>query len=83
MALADDIKALNESARKVHGSDISITVARSVAFGNDDNLILVMGKNHINAALDVVRAVGKGAKIAAEESTEFMGRKTQYSSVSF
>lgn len=82
--LAQDIAALNESARKVHGADISITVARAKAFGNEDNLILVMGGNHKDAACDVARSVGKGAKISEEKSTGFMGSPGYtYSAVGF
>ena len=82
--LAQDISALNASARRVHGADISITVARAKAFGNDDNLILVMGANHQAAAFDVVRSVGKGAKVTEEHGAGFMGSPNYtYSSVAF
>lgn len=83
MSLANTIQSLTASARKVHGSDISIMVARAIAFGNEDNLILVRGKNHLKVAADVARAVGKGAKITIEEGTEFMGRKSKYACVAF
>ena len=78
MTIAKEIQALNVSAKKVHGQDISILVARAIAFGNDDNLILVMGKNHKAAATDVARMV-KGAKVSEETSTD--GKV--YSSVKF
>lgn len=83
MSIATQIQALTASARKVHGADISIMVARAVAFGHDDNLILVQGKNHGEVAIDLVRVVGKGARITEEESSEFMGKKYKYSCVNF
>lgn len=55
MSLANSIKAVNESARKFHGSDIHIMVARAIHFGNDDNLVIVTGKNHKAAAMDFVK----------------------------
>ena len=82
--LAQDISALNASARKVHGADISITVARAKAFGNDDNLIVVMGRNHKAAAGDVARSVGKGAKVTERQGTAFLGSPAYtYSEVAF
>ena len=65
MTLANNIKAINESAKKVHGKDISIVVARCIAFGNDDNLVIVSGKNHKAAAKDFAR-VTPGAIITEE-----------------
>lgn len=65
MSLANIIMAINASAKKVHGSDISILVARAVAFGNDDNLVIVSGKNHRAAAADLV-LVTPGAKVSEE-----------------
>ncbi|QSL63962.1 hypothetical protein G0D86_29690 (plasmid) [Burkholderia multivorans] len=64
-----DIAALNESARKIHGPDISFLVARAQAWGNSDNLILVSGKNRAHVAADLARAVamtGKEAVISAD-----------------
>jgi hypothetical protein len=65
MSLANTITAINASAKKIHGSDISIVVARAVAFGNDDNLVIVSGKNHCAAAADLV-SVTPGAKVSEE-----------------
>lgn len=62
MSIANNIKAVNEAARKVHGSDINIMVVRCIAMGHDDNLAIVTGKNHKAAALDFVRSI-KGAEI--------------------
>lgn len=82
--LAQDIAALNASARKIHGSDICIMVARAVAFGNDDNLILVQGKKHAKVAVDVARSIGKKAIITEEISRGWMGvPDTKYSAVTF
>lgn len=79
-----EIEALNKSARAVHGADISILVARAVAFGHDDNLILVRGRNHAQAAFDLIRVIGRGAKIGTAETTLFMSsKKVRYSTVSF
>lgn len=78
MSIAQEIKNVNIAARKVHGDDISLLVARCVAFGNDDNLVLVMGKNQKSAALDFAKTV-KGSKVKEEKSID---GKT-YSSVSF
>ena len=83
-SLAHDIQALNESARKVHGSDITIMVARAIAFGDDDNLIIVGGKNHHSAAVDIARSVGRSAKISVKKTPDFIGSgKTAYSYVTF
>lgn len=62
MTIANNIKAVNEAARKVHGPDIHIMVVRCVAMGHDDNMAIVTGKNHKAAALDFVRSI-KGAQI--------------------
>ncbi|MBR8054183.1 hypothetical protein [Burkholderia vietnamiensis] len=65
-----NITALNESARKVHGSDIDFLVARAQAWGHTDNLILVSGKNRARAVADLVRAVamtGKKAVVSVGE----------------
>lgn len=52
-----DIKGLNESAKKVHGPDIMVLVARAVAFGHDDNLIMVRGRRREQAARDIAQSV--------------------------
>ncbi|WP_443698984.1 hypothetical protein [Pseudomonas sp.] len=65
MSIANEIKAINESARKIHGSDIHILVCRCIHFGNDDNLIIISGKNHHLAALDFVK-VTPGAILTEE-----------------
>lgn len=65
--IAQDIKALNESARKVHGDDIHLLVCRAVAFGNDDNLVVVQGKNHKAAAMDFAKVI-KGATVTEESA---------------
>lgn len=71
-----DLRALNQSARKVHGADITVMVARAVAWGHDDNLILVSGRNHARAAADIARAVvSQGSKpvITEERTADFLG----------
>lgn len=65
MTIANEIKAINESAKKIHGADICIMVARAIHFGHDDNLVIISGKNHKAAALDFVR-VTPGAVVTEE-----------------
>lgn len=69
MSLANDISAINASAKKVHGADICIMVARAVAFGHADNLVIVSGANHRAAAADFARVV-PGAKVTEEQHPE-------------
>lgn len=57
MTIANEIKALNESAKKVHGADISLMVARCIHFGHEDNLVIISGKNHKAAAKDFAKVV--------------------------
>ena len=82
MSLSDTIKSLNESARKVHGSDIYFLVARAKAWGHVDNLVIVQGKNHSLAAADVARVL-PGAKIMLEETSDYNGGKKHQSLISF
>lgn len=65
MSIANEIQAINASAKKIHGMDICILVARAIHFGNDDNLLIISGGNHRQAALDVVR-VTPGATVEEE-----------------
>lgn len=65
MTIANEIKAINISAKKIHGDDIHIVVARAIHFGHDDNLVIISGKNHKAAALDFVR-VTPGAVVIEE-----------------
>lgn len=78
---AQMIRSLNESARKVHGKDICIMVARAVSFGHDDNMIIVMGKNHASAAVDIARTAGKSAKISVEPFTGLFGAPDGFKSL--
>lgn len=57
MTIANEIKAINDSAKKVHGADISIMVARAIHFGHDDNLVIISGKNHKAAAKDFAKVI--------------------------
>jgi hypothetical protein len=68
---ADSIKKVNESAKKLFGSDISISVARCPAWGDQDTCILVSGKRHIEAASDFARL--RGAMLSTAKSDGFMG----------
>lgn len=68
MSLANSIKTATETARKVYGNDIYILVARAVAFGNDDNLVIVQGEHHALVALDFARKAGKAAKVTEEKN---------------
>lgn len=74
MDLATSITETNLAARKVYGADAWIGVARSVAFGNDDNLIIVQGARQTEIAADLCRTI-QGATITTD-STEFMGKVT-------
>lgn len=69
MTIANEIKAINESAKKIHGADISLMVARAIHFGHDDNLVIVSGKNHKAAAKDFAKVV-PGAILTEEFHTE-------------
>lgn len=82
MTVANSIKDINESARKFHGKDIFILVARAVAFGHDDNLIIVQGKKHAAAAADFARTI-KGARVTQEETSDFNGGKKIQSLIAF
>lgn len=78
--LAQEIKTLGESARKVHGQDIYIMVARAIAFGNDNNLVIIQGKNHKAAALDFAKVM-KGATITEEPATSWPDEEPKIQSV--
>jgi hypothetical protein len=58
MSLTNDIRAINESARKTFGADVAILVARAKAWGNDDTCIIVTGKKHAEAAKAFARLKG-------------------------
>ena len=85
--MQNEIHALNVSAKKVHGADIFIMVARAISFGHDDNLIIVQGRKHERAAADLVKAfaaVGKKPKVTTEKSSGFMGiPPSEYTTVQF
>lgn len=71
-----NIQALTQSARKVHGADISILIARATAWGNTDNLLLVSGRNHRGAAADIARAavrIGAKPRITEANTTNHIG----------
>lgn len=78
-----EIQALNASARKVHGADLTFMVARSIAWSHDDNLVIVHGKKHDAAAQDfamVVRRMGKTPTITQSTTTCYMtGEKSTHS----
>lgn len=65
MTIANEIKALNASAKKIHGDDISLMVARCIHFGHEDNLVIISGKNHKAAAKDFAK-VTPGAILTEE-----------------
>ena len=44
---------INKAAKKAFGNDMRISIARSVSFGHDDNLIIVSGKRHAEAAAGI------------------------------
>ena len=67
MTLTETIRSINETTRKLFGSDASILVARAKAWGNEDTCILVHGKRHAEAAKGFAHI--KGAKISTD-STE-------------
>lgn len=75
------IKAINESARKLFGADTSILVARAPAFGNRDACVIVMGKRHADAARHFALAV-RGARIQTVAGVDFLSNKpTAHSTV--
>ena len=77
--MQDDLQA---KTRAVFGDDIKILVARAVAFGSDDNCLLVMGSRHAEAAR-AVATVAKGAKIETMESALTGMPPRSYSAVVF
>jgi hypothetical protein len=69
MSLIQSLRDIKTSARKIYGQDIDILVCRAVAFGNDDNLLMITGKNHKACAADFAKTV-KGAEIIEEIHAE-------------
>lgn len=69
MSMVNNIKSVNESAKKVHGDDICIMVARCIAFGHNDNLLIISGKKHKAAAMDLLKVI-PGATTWEEEHEE-------------
>lgn len=57
MSISKNLKSMNTSAKLLHGNDISILVAKAVAFGDKENLVMISGVNHKEAALDFSKAV--------------------------
>lgn len=72
--LHETINNLNESARKVYGPDINVSVARAPAFGNDDICFIVHGLRQSEVALDLLRFVHRGE--ISQTSSEFMGHES-------
>ena len=77
-----ELTAINESAKKNFGQDISILVARARNFGNDDNMVLVFGTNHTKAATAIAKVAGAGAKVATQLSRA-LSEFTEYSTVNW
>ena len=69
-------------ARRLHGADISVMVARAPALGNADCLLIVNGERHADAAWDLARVIGQGSRVQLEHTTAFMGLSSRsYSTV--
>ena len=68
------ISELNNSAQKVFGPDISISLARAPAFGHDDFCYIVSGKRQLDVATDLLRFVKAGQ--IQQKTTDFMGHET-------
>lgn len=65
MSMTNTIADFNKAAKARHGSDIRVMVARAVAFGHDDNLVIISGKNHAQAAKEFASMV-PGAVVKQE-----------------
>lgn len=72
--IQETITEFNKSARKVFGSDVTVLVARSPAFGDDDICFVVEGRRQNDVARDLLRFVRRG-KIS-ESTIEFMGERS-------
>ncbi|MEK7947672.1 hypothetical protein WKR98_23205 [Pigmentiphaga sp. YJ18] len=68
-----DLELFIASARRLHGADISVMVARAPALGNADCLLIVTGERHAEAAQNLVQAIGLGARAQFERTVAFMG----------
>jgi hypothetical protein len=65
------IEAFNSSAKKVFGADISVLVARSPAFGDNDFCFVVTGDRQGDVALALSRLVSDSK--VSRDSTNFFG----------
>lgn len=72
LTIANTIAAMNNSAKKVFGSDINMIVARAPAFGNDDVCLIIQGRRQDEVAADLLRLLD-GGKVG-HNTTEFMGQ---------
>ena len=82
--IAQDIAELNKSAKKIHGEDTNILVARAVAFGHDDNLILFTGTKHAQVAAEFAGTLKSPFHVQEEVSAAFMDAPAaKYTSVAF
>ena len=66
-----DTKALAETLKPRFGADVSITLARAPAWGNDDACLLINGTRHEETTLAVI--VGLAAVGATKFKTEVLG----------
>lgn len=71
-----------KSARKIFGSDITIMIARSPAYGHEDCCIIVNGTQHRRAARSMASVIDS-ALHQVVESRRFSGESYSYSTVTF
>lgn len=82
-SIMQDIRATEASARKVHGADIGLLLARAPAFGHSDCCLIVRGVKHAAVAADLAR-FAKGSKVSTQKHPAFMGEPgNTYSVVEF
>lgn len=82
--MMDALRKAEQSAKKLFGDDISFTLARSPAWGNEDCCILIYGRNHAAVACGFTQAIKGDVSITQEEGGGFRGSPTYtYSCVTF
>ena len=56
--MMSSVKVAEQAARKLFGEDVSFTVARSPAWGNEDCCVLIYGRSHAAVALTFANGIG-------------------------
>ncbi len=67
---ADAVYSAEKQAKSMFGNDISITMARCPAYGNEDVCILISGTKHAEAARPFLASM-RGAKLSESSSVSF------------